>query len=949
MDCFPRTAFFVLIAAAAAFEGRLSAEISPEDEKFFENRIRPALVKYCYECHSEEADKKKGGLWLDRKAGWEVGGDTGPAAVPGDLAGSLLIETILYDDPDLEMPPDGKLPPEVIADFEEWVQRGLPDPRTNAGMKITPDGMSLEEGRKFWSFQPRETDFGERKTIDHFIDARLEEAGIDPEPATSALQRLRRTKIDLTGLIPSEEEQEEILADHSPERWEQLIDRWLDSKAFGERWGRHWLDLMRYADSSGGGRAMPFPQAWRFRDHVIDSFHQDRPLNDLITMHLAGDLLPSENEEERIENLISTGFLVLGPHNYENQNKAELDFEIVDEQLDTLGRAFMGQTFGCARCHDHKFDPVPTKDYYAMAGILLSSNSVTHSNVSKWHTEPIPPSEEAAAAVALYETKTKELKNEVSGLKKELAALGRGSGGQMAQVAPESLPGFVMDNSAAEVTGEWTKSTSTPRWVGEGYLHDMNQGKGEKSVRFETRIPRAGRYEIRVSYSAGTNRNPRAPFSVETREKKETVFVNQKLKPKHDGLFQTLGNYVIQEGETVIVIASNDSDENGHIIVDAVQWLPLDRTPEVLTESESKEEKAAAMVLDEQLANAEKELKDLQKKAPSIPRAMAVVDREIGKIRGTELRIRGMESNRGDYVPRGFLEVAMWDEAQISDETSGRLEMAQWITDARNPLTSRVLANRIWLHLLGEGLVRTPDNFGVTGEVPTHPELLDFLAEKLIADGWSTKSLIREIVLSKVYSRAVGNGRSEASGLDPENKLYWKGHLRPVGAEALRDAMLTLSGELNTEAGGPSLPKGFRSEFGYKFTTLRRSVYVPVFRNTGYELFSIFDFANPNFSVGKRSKSTIPTQALFLTNHPFVHERAKAAAEQLLSAPVEDDRSRVDLAFRRSLGRTASESEIALAIQFLRDSGDTESEDEIFAWTALQRSLFGTVDFRFLR
>lgn len=931
-----------------------ASEIAPEDLTFFESKIRPALITHCYECHSEEADKRKGGLWLDRKAGWEIGGDSGPAAIAGDVDGSLLIETIRYDDPDLEMPPDGKLPPEIVADFEEWVRRGLPDPRTKDSLEIKPDGMSVEEGREFWSFRPRATDFGDRSKIDDFIGRRLEDAGIEPESSATSLQRLRRTKIDLTGLIPTEEEQEEIRRDDSPQKWEELIDRWLGSKAFGERWGRHWLDIVRYADSSGGGRAMPFPEAWRFRDHIIDSFHNDRPLDELITMHLAGDLLPHSSDEERIQQLVSTGFLVLGPHNYENQNKAELNFEIVDEQLDTLGRAFMGQTFGCARCHDHKFDPVPTRDYYAMAGILLSSNFVTHSNVSKWHMEPIPPGAEAALAIEKFKGHEEALKKEVADLKKQLAALGSGAGGSVSAIVAENLPGLVVDDVDAKKVGEWKESTSQPRWVGAQYIHDLNAGKGEKSVQFTLQVPRSGRYEIRASYSASSNRSPRAAFSVQTRDREETVFVNQKLKPEHDNLFQTLGEYVLHEGEEVKVTASNRAKDDGVVIVDAIQWLPLDQDLESLTEKGEKkekdeEQKAKVAALQKQISKAEGEIKKLKKEAPSIPQAMAVVDRKEPEISGTKLRIRGVESNKGDYVPRGFLEVAMWEEADIPKASSGRLEMARWITDEQNPLTARVLANRIWLHLMGEGLVRTVDNFGVTGEVPTHPELLDFLAGELIENGWSTKALVRKIVLSEVYRRSTGNGRSPASEVDPENKLYWRAHLRPVGAESLRDAMLTLSGELDESGGGASLPKGFRSEFGYRFTSKRRSVYVPVFRNSGNEMFSVFDFANPNFSVGKRSKSTIPTQALFLTNHPFVHERARVSAERLLAAPAASDRERVNLLYRRSLGREPTETEASLSIQFLRESGDLETEDDPNAWTALQRALFGTVDFRFLR
>ena len=382
-------------------------ELSPDDTAFFEKKIRPILVEHCYECHSEAEDKRKGGLWLDRKAGWELGGDTGPAIVPGEPKKSLFLTTVHYSDPDLEMPPDGKLPDPVLEDLQEWIERGAPDPRDKAPAVVEKSVMDIEKGREFWAFQPRKENFEGRASIDGFITAKLEKEGISPAPEASAASRLRRAKVDLTGLLPTIAEQDEFFANPTDEKWEEMIDRWLAADEFGERWGRHWLDISRYADSSGGGRAMPFPNAWRFRDYVIDSFKEDRPLDELITSHIAGDLLPYKDLAERQRNLVGSGFMVLGPINFENQNKKELEFEIVDEQLDTLGRAFLGMTIGCARCHDHKFDPIPTSDYYAMAGIFMNTDFVTHANVSKWHTEPVPPTREAKAVIEAYETKEK--------------------------------------------------------------------------------------------------------------------------------------------------------------------------------------------------------------------------------------------------------------------------------------------------------------------------------------------------------------------------------------------------------------------------------------------------------------------------------------------------------------------------------------------------------------
>ncbi len=777
--------------------------IAPDDLEFFEKRIRPALISHCYECHSEKENKRKGGLWLDRKSGWETGGDSGTAIVPDDPEESLFVHVVNYADPDIEMPPDGKLPANVIADFKEWIRRGAPDPREG----VLPDNsnkkgaeIDIGKGREFWSFQtirkpqipsPENSDW-QRNEIDRFVHSKLEQAGLSPAPDVSIEARLRRAKVDLTGLLPTIAEQDEFLASPSAKKWEELIDRWLASDAFGEKWGRHWLDIVRYADTSGGGRAMPFPDAWRFRDYVLDSFRADRPLDELIQSHLAGDLLPYDSEKERADNLIASGFLVLGPHNYENQNKDELNLEIADEQMETMGRAFMGMTIGCARCHDHKFDPIPTSDYYAMAGIFLSTNSVSHANVSKWHTELIPGSEKVRSNFDDYKKKEAAAKKRVTSLRRSLAAMGQSvDGGKPGGADPKQLL---------------------------------------------------------------------AEFSA-----------------------------------------------------------------------------------------AEKDLKRIKKAAPKIPSSMCVIDKGKEDISGTEIRIRGVEGNKGEIMKRGFLRVASWEDDEIPQTSSGRLELSRWLTDPRHPLTARVLANRIWLHLMGQGIVKSVDNFGTTGEKPTHPELLDYLASSLIESGWSTKSLVKKIMMSRVYSMDSEGTDPKGFEIDPENLLLWHAHRRMLDAEAMRDAMLTLGGVLDSQRGGPSLPTGFKSEFGFEITTLRRSVYVPVFRNSGFEMFSLFGFANPNFTVGKRSDSTIPTQSLFLANAPLLHSHADSAASALLQDPILDDAARVEMVFRKTLGRHPTENESKMALAFLRSSGDTAKSNNIAAWAALQRSLFACLDFRFLR
>lgn len=939
---------------AAEGEGKLSQA----DLEFFENQVRPALINNCYECHSEEG-KRKGGLWLDRKAGWVEGGDSGPAAIPGDVDGSLLIETVRYHDPDLEMPPDGKMADETIAIFEEWVRRGLPDPRVGEAATRPSETIDVETGRDYWSFRPlqyREPRVeGHETAIDYFVDARLAERGFDAAPRVDPESLLRRVKTDLVGFAPTIDEQDEFLADPTRGNLARMMDRWLAQPEFGERWARHWLDLARYADTSGGGRALTFSEAWRFRDFVIDAFREDLPLDQLITAHLAGDLLPYETEEERIRNLVATGFLVLGPHNYENQNKDLLELEIVDEQIDTMGKAFLGMTLGCARCHDHKFDPIPTKDYYSLAGIFLSTEFVQHANVSKWHTEPIPPSPETQKAIMRFDKEKEKLEGEEKEWKALLAKHGVGAGGKDRMVPSKSLPGIVIDNKAASLRGEWMESTSQPRWVDAGYIHDQNTLRGEKSVMFQSpAIEEAGEYELRISYSPGTNRNPAVPVQVETAAGVEEFVVNQKLDPAHDELFHRLGTFSLEEGELPVVTISNDTDTAGVVIADAVQWLPLavgKKKPgaeDELTEQEREEiEKAQS-----ELARIAKRLGEIKKERPVVPEAMCVVDREEDRIGDTPVRIRGVEDNHGEMAPRGFLQVASFGEADefaIPEKASGRLELARWITDERNPLTARVLANRIWKHLVGKGIVRTVDNFGMSGEEPSHPELLDYLAKRLIDSGWSAKSLIREIMLSEVYARDSEFRSESAEVKDPENHLLWKAHKRAIDVEVMRDTMLDLAGVLDRESEGSSLPEGFRSEFGFRFETTRRSVYVPVFRNAGYEMFTLFDFANPNFSVGNRGQSEIATQALYLMNSPTVHRHAGEASSTLLQETAASDEERIEIAFRRTLGRRPTVDEQKMALAFLRASGDPENGDDADAWAALQRGLFASVDFRFLR
>ena len=966
-----RSVFRHPLIAGIAGTGALLAVAGPplqadeEANAFFEKRIRPILAESCYECHSEEAGKRKGGLWLDRRSGWEVGGDSGPAIIPGDTENSLLLRSIRYHDPDLEMPPEKKLPDRVVTDFETWIQAGAFDPRS--GESGAPEsGIDLEKGREFWSFQPIRNpeppavkqEEWPRDPVDRFILARLEAKGLPPATDADRETLLRRASLVLTGLPPTLEEQQAFLADESPDAFGSVVDRLLASEAFAERWGRHWLDIMRYADTSGGGRAMPLPDAWRFRDYVIDSFHEDKPLDQLIREHIAGDLLPSSTEEERMEKIVATGFLVLGPHNYENQDKELLDLEIADEQVDTIGRAFLGMTIGCARCHDHKFDPIPTRDYYAMAGILLSTDSVRHSNVSKWYTQPLLPTAEQAAAIRQHEKNTAPLLARQAEVKRELSRLGQIPGRSNSQdgrvVALEHLAGIAADDSQAEIVGDWQESTSVGPWVGAGYLHDQDESGVEKRITWSLPIESPGRYQVRISYSPSSNRARNAPVTITHADGESTVHIDQTKRPPIDRLFADAGTYAFARGKATISISNDETD--GVVIADAVQLVPVPGPADTFTSQETRKadekENSEVEALQKEYQELTGELAKWEKKKPKLPTVMAVADKD--KAEDTPVRIRGMVRNFGAPAPRGFLQVTLpssKNQEPIPENRSGRGELARWITGPTNPLTARVLANRIWLHAFGEGIVASPDNFGTTGRLPTHPELLDHLATRLITNEWSVKRTLRELLLTRTWQLSSDPAKgSRVEEVDPDNLLLSHARLRKLDAESFRDSVLLLAGNLDSDRGGRSLPDGFKSEFGYEFTSLKRSVYLPVFRNQPHEIFAAFDFANPNFVVGQRSSSNLPTQALFLMNSPFIREQADAAAALLLEdARATTDEDRVALAYRSVLGRAPLAEETQLSLAFLKNEGHSVESPSPPAWAAFLRTLFSCVDFQYYR
>jgi hypothetical protein len=785
-------------SAAETAADALGDPSNPSSRAFFETRIRPVLTEKCQACHSAVLPSPKGGLRVDSREGLLTGGDSGPAIQPGDAEASLLLQAIRYDG--LEMPPTGRLPKGVVEDFERWVNHGAVDPRMDPpGARAEARGIDIEAGRSFWSFRPIDrieppaTESGPwhgwpRRDLDRFVLAKLLDTGLEPSADADAAVWLRRVHFDLTGLPPTPEAIADFLADASSEARATVVERLLASPAYGERWGRHWLDIARFAESSGGGRSMVFREAWRYRDYVIAAFNADTPFDRFLVEQIAGDLLPHASPAEEHDHLVATGYLLLGATNYEEQDKRQLEMDVVDEQLDTIGRGLMGMTLGCARCHDHKFDPVPTADYYALAGILRSTDLLVHQNVSRWTERMLPVDEATAAAVAEHERGLVAAREALGAAKRSLAGLEPGSA-------------------------------------------DLEPARGEVK--------------------------------------------------RLEGLVKTLS-----------------------------------------------------------------------KSAPQVPRAMAADDAKT--IVESCICIRGDVHSEGRRVPRGVLAVAtVGDPPIMPRDASGRLELARWIADAEHPLTSRVWVNRVWKHLFGQGIVRSVDNFGATGELPSHPDLLDFLARRFTDGGWSTKSLVREIVLSRTYALSTAVSPSQAE-VDPENRLLARGNRRRLDAESLRDAMLVVSGRLDATAGGPGITDSkvlagvgtdMPTEYGYVFTDTRRSVYTPAFRNRRPDLFDAFDAADPNAVTGNRGASTVAPQALFMLNSPFVMDLAEAAAARLLAEEsAGTDADRIERAFLQSLARSPTPAERAAVGDVL----DRRPQEPPAAWASVFQALFGCIDFRTL-
>lgn len=806
------------------------SSLQAEDFEFYEKKIRPVLVEHCYRCHSNETGKSRGGLVVDSIESMRLGGESGPAVVPGNHRDSVLWRAMNWMD-DMEMPRDEKLSAEILKDFENWIDQGAHAP-SSLGVVAVQGKVSdedIEEAKAHhWAYQSvespaipkiEETSWAKTK-VDHFILAPLEAEAIPVNKDADALSILRRMAFDLMGLPPSLEEMasfEKAYKKNPDLAIENQAKQYLDRPQFGERWGRHWLDLTRFAESTGKELNAAFPHAWRYRNYVIDSFNEDKPYDQFLKEQVAGDLLPAKSDEKWAENLVATGFLAIGPKALPENNPRQFRADLIDDQIDAVTRVMLGLTVACARCHDHKFDAIRQSDYYAMAGFF--------------------------------------------------------------------------------------ESTETYYGTGKSFQ----------------------------------NRNPSNLMTLPVKDSNEIVMDAAQRKEKED----ELKNILASQRQARMQSAMMRNNNNGEVKQSDIQKMLRARNQADLRFQQIRDE-----------------LDAVDDKGYARSLCMGVQDSRSPK--NATIFIRGEVDAPSDTVQRAFLPLLDHQTAPRQFKGSGRRELADWIAARDNPLTSRVMVNRIWQNLMGKALVASGDNFGANGEKPSHPELLDYLASQFMAKDWSVKAVVLEIVKSRVYRlSSVINKKAQAA--DPLNRQFWRANFRRQSAESLRDSILWASGTLDlTRPEASAVSMMGQVAFGrlYKSESLDRpvnyrSVYLPIIRDGLPRFLAVFDGAEPNMIISNREETNTPIQALYLMNNSLVLRESVAMAKRLMKESSLAS-EQVRLAFKLIYSRDATSSELRATESYLRklqlsSKAKASKEEKLeVALSTVCQSLFASADFRYI-
>jgi hypothetical protein len=901
-----------------------AAEPPAEQVDFFENKIRPLFAQHCYGCHSEQAEKVKGGLRLDTQEALFKGGDAGQAIVPGNPDASRLIKAVRYTDPDLQMPPkDKKLATEQITDLETWVKIGAPMPRTSTRSALA--GQIKEARARHWAFQqvvkPKlpivHSSSWVKTPVDNFVLAGLEQRHIKPAPPADRRTLIRRVSYDLTGLPPSWEEVENFCKDKHPDAYSRVVEHLLASPHYGERWGRYWLDLARYADTKGylaGGEERRYAFAFTYRDYVVRAFNDDKPYDQFLLEQLAADRLPLGEDKSA---LAALGFLTLGRRFLNNQN------DIIDDRIDVVSRGTLGLTVGCARCHDHKFDPIPTRDYYALHGVFAGSTEpgelplLGPLRASREYDDYL--NHKAKIEAEILEFKNREVKKFQHQLCEHVGDYLLGARG-----APRTNDQSVFELFAGE---HKLNPVVLRRWMSQldaGTLKPETAYGPWMALANSTNF--VGEAKVLMLGFANDPTNANRVLIEALREPGASL---AEVAQVYNRVFKDIE---VEWQSALATAATNHADAPAHLTdvahEELRQAIYRENSPINLPQAEA--EKILARQIGEGTAPLRNKIEELSWTLPGAPRrAMALSDRSTPA--NSHILIRGNPSNPGAEVPRRFLEVLSDSSSAPFTNGSGRLELAQAIASAKNPLTARVYVNRVWLHHFGQGIVDTPGDFGVRTTEPMQRPLLDFLAASLIENGWSTKALHRLILLSATYQQS-SQVTTSAETADPDNRLVSRMNRQRLDFEALRDTLLALSGKLDPDLGG--LPVDIEHE---PFSS-RRTIYAFIERQNLPGLFRTFDFANPDTSNQGRFHTTVPQQALFLMNGPFVIEQARALAQRPEVTVATSPTEKVNALYRLAFQRLPYRDELQLGTRFVSTgttSGSSLSPLEQYAQVLL--------------
>ncbi len=893
---------------------------SPDQVEYFEKNVRPLLVKNCQGCHN--AKLQSGGVDLSSATGFQEAG-----LFKKDKPEASRILVVTSYEGSVKMPPMGKLKADDLAKLAEWCKMGAPWPgaaESKATSTAAKPADFTPEQKAFWAFQQRKDPAPPavknkawvQNPIDQFILAKLEERGLKPAPKADKLTLLRRATLDLTGLPPTPDEIKAFEADQSPQAYAKLIDRLLASPRYGERWGRHWLDVARYADSTGNDEDHRYPYAFRYRDYVIQAFNDDMPYSQFVREQLAGDLMSGNTEDKFNKRAITaTGFLALGAKALAQQDKKKMLYDVYDEQVDVVSKAFLGMTMACARCHNHKFDPILTRDYYSLTGMFASTKSFAKPDafVSEMLLKPLVPeakykqyqkeqahlkslkfavdeyaeqqvqahSHEMAAKLAAYLTAARDPKASREGLDEAIV---------------KRLAGMITNPKAKEHWAELAKASveDVPK------IAAKMQADAEKALKtWDTELDK-------------------------WREKARKVPADSDMAPPEKPKFDAKKSPVVNElfmGNGIFAVA------------------------------EKQQEKIFPPAAFAKLGDLKKIYDDFKKQAMPEPDMADAVEED--KPVHQKVLIRGDLNNPGEDAPVAVPAILSSYNPPKQFQGSGRMEFAGWLVDPANPLPSRVMVNRIWSWHFGEGIVRSVDNFGKTGERPDNLELLDYLANRFIQNGWSVKQLTKAIMLSNTYQMAAET-EDKAYTVDPENRMLSRFNRQRMSVEQLRDSMLFISGKLDETMGG-TLQSGFGTDgenssgrLSMKPEALtRRTVYVPLRRANLPNMMNLFDFGDATTVNGHRSLTNVAPQALFMMNSGFVEQRSSELAKTVFAA-ASDPRERINQAFVRILNRKPSGEEADRALTYISNMQERFKEPEAKAWQSFCQILFSSNEFIYI-